>query len=94
MEWSLFVSNNIADRSVAANVRAEIARAGVSQSSVAEALGISKAGLSRRMNGHLSFRVSELVAICDLIGISPHTLMSSGTSARAHLHADQTGIAS
>jgi transcriptional regulator with XRE-family HTH domain len=54
---------------VAANVRAELARRRVRQSEVAERLGVSRQNVAQRLNGSVDFRVGELLAIADLLGI-------------------------
>lgn len=81
MEQYRTVSNTDTDQQVAANVRAELARAGISQSTIADSLGITKSGVSRRMQGRISFRVSELCAIADLIGIPVHVLLAKDNAA-------------
>lgn len=60
---------------VAANVRAEVARARASQTTIAHVLGENQQWLSRRMVGQVEFRVSELIAIADYLGIHPAVLL-------------------
>jgi transcriptional regulator with XRE-family HTH domain len=55
---------------VAANVRAELARRRIRQIDVAERLGVSRQNVSQRLNGSVDFRVGELIAIADLLGIT------------------------
>lgn len=62
---------------VAANVRAEIARAGFTARGLSRALGtdadgkdlISSRTLSRRLTGDGAFRIDELTLIADALGI-------------------------
>ena len=54
---------------VAANVRAELARRRIRQSEVAARLGVSRQNVAQRLNGSVDFRVGELLAIADLLGI-------------------------
>ena len=54
---------------VAANVRAEMARAGYSQRQLAADLGIAQQGLSQRLNGRVPFRVNELDRIAAILGV-------------------------
>lgn len=55
--------------SVVANVKAEIARCGVSQSGVAAALGLSQPQVSRRLSGRVDFSSSEIIRLSDLLGV-------------------------
>jgi energy-converting hydrogenase Eha subunit A len=54
---------------VAAEVRAEMARQRVSQQPIADALGISRQALSRRMTGEIPFDVAELESIAGFLGV-------------------------
>lgn len=54
---------------VAAAVRAEIARAGLSHRKLAAAMGINRGVLHRRLNGTVRFRADELQAIADYLGV-------------------------
>jgi transcriptional regulator with XRE-family HTH domain len=55
---------------VAANVRAELARRRIRQIDVAERLGVSRQNVAQRLNGSVDFRVGELIAISDMLGIT------------------------
>ncbi|WP_010540412.1 helix-turn-helix domain-containing protein [Dietzia alimentaria] len=77
MEHYLTVSNTTPDQAVAMNIRAELARTGISQTAAARALGLADSSLSRRMNGRHSFRVSELYALADLIGVPVHAFIGA-----------------
>lgn len=55
---------------VAAEVRAEMARQRVSQQPIADALGMSRQALSRRLVGEIPFDVSELEQIANFLGVS------------------------
>lgn len=61
---------------VAANVRAELARRRITQSEVAERLGVSRQNIAQRLNGSVDFRVGELLAIADLLGIPAANFLS------------------
>lgn len=52
-----------------ANLRAEMARAGLSQTAVAELLGINPSQVSARMRGRIPWRVAELQIIAHHIGV-------------------------
>lgn len=54
---------------IAANVRAEVARAGRSQSEIATALGLSQTGVSRRLSGRVAFDGPELAALAALLDV-------------------------
>jgi transcriptional regulator with XRE-family HTH domain len=60
--------SSIAER-VTANVRAEVARKRVSQSDLAEALGLSQQAASRRLLGKVEFSFTELEAVAKLLEI-------------------------
>jgi transcriptional regulator with XRE-family HTH domain len=53
----------------AAELRAEIARQGISYDSVAEAVGISVKTLKRRLDGGKTFNLEELAAVTQFLGI-------------------------
>lgn len=56
-------------RRIAANVRAEVARRGVSQSALAELLGMNQAGISRRLSGRIDFSASEIAALAEYLSV-------------------------
>jgi transcriptional regulator with XRE-family HTH domain len=61
---------------VAANVRAELARHRISQTSVAKHLGVSRQNVAQRLNGNVDFRISELITIAELVGIPVTTFLT------------------
>lgn len=63
-------------------MRAEMARAGVTQDVLAEVLGFSRQALSHRLLGNVEFRVSELERIAAFLGVPVATLLSGPTSIR------------
>lgn len=60
---------------VGANVRAEMARRGVSQVALAGRLGISQAAVSKRLRGLTAFDINELHAVADVLGVAVGILM-------------------
>ncbi|ART69702.1 hypothetical protein BTO20_14875 [Mycobacterium dioxanotrophicus] len=62
------------DTTIADNVRAELARRQVSNSALAELLGLSLSAVSRRTRGETPFRDWELKAIADHLGVPVATL--------------------
>lgn len=66
---------------VADNVRAELARQGKRQVDIAEQLGFTRQALSKRLHGHVDFRVAELHAIAELLGIPISKLVNDSTKA-------------
>lgn len=54
---------------VAANVRAELARAGYSQAKLAQALDTTQQTISRRMSGQVAFTIEELGSIANILGV-------------------------
>lgn len=59
---------------VGANVRAELARRGMSQRSLATKLQISPTGISKRLAGVTPFDVDELATIVSVLGVDVQTL--------------------
>ena len=66
---------------VAAEVRAALARAGQSATWLADETDISKQALSRKLRAETSFTVEELVAVCVALGIDPATIVPAGRAA-------------
>jgi transcriptional regulator with XRE-family HTH domain len=60
---------------VAANVRAEVARKGLSQVTIATALGLPQSGVSRRLRGKVPFSLDELSAVAALVNVPLATLL-------------------
>lgn len=68
---------------IAGEVRAAVARAGVSARSLAIEVEMSPASLSRKLRGDVSFSVEELIAIANHLGISITALIPRTVSAAA-----------
>ncbi|AYN58663.1 helix-turn-helix DNA-binding protein [Arthrobacter phage Ryan] len=75
------MSESISER-VAANVRAEAARAKLSQKHIAVALGLSQSSANRRWLGVTPINVDELYALADSFGVPVTTLLPDDTRAR------------
>ena len=58
-----------------ANVRAEMARQGVTQMVLARKIGISQAAVSARLRGTTPFDINELTAIAAVLGVPLATLL-------------------
>lgn len=58
-----------------------MARRGVSQTRVAERLGISQSAVSARLSGRTPFDVNELVTIADFLGVPVTALIGERASA-------------
>lgn len=72
------------DSGVAAEVRAEIARSGTATvKGIAESLGIRRATLSSRVNGHAAFTPSLLAAVAAELGTTASDLIARAERARA-----------
>lgn len=54
---------------VGANVRAELARNGISQLVLAGHLHLSQTAVSRRLSGSKAFDVNELETVANLVGV-------------------------
>lgn len=61
---------------VAANVRAEISRAGRTASDAARWLGMSKQALSPRLRGERAFRAEEIAALARWLAVSTAVLLA------------------
>lgn len=55
---------------VAANVRAELARKGITQSDLAAKLNKSQPFISRRLSGRVAFDVADLASIATVLDVS------------------------
>lgn len=64
------------DQRVAANVRAELARHRVNQQALAKATGMSLMSISRRMSGQVSFSITELYRVAEILKVDIHTLIA------------------
>jgi len=68
---------------VAANVRAELARAGMNQTDLAKAMGISRQNASQRLLGRSAFKAEEIIQIGQWLGVAPETLLAGAAAVRA-----------
>lgn len=78
--WFRSGVSNIASAAAGGNVRAEMARRGISQATLGEWIGKSQASLSLRLNGHVAFTIDELVAIAAALEV-PLTTLTEGVAA-------------
>ncbi|MPY99040.1 MAG: helix-turn-helix domain-containing protein [Actinophytocola sp.] len=62
-----------ADRLVAAEIRAQLARQRVTQTVLADQLGVSRAWLSRRLSGDTPLSVGDVATIADTLGVPVST---------------------
>ena len=65
---------------VAAEIRAELARHRLSARRAAARLGWTQAYLSRRLNGDVPFNVEDIEALAGLLGVSPQRFFRGNTS--------------
>ena len=72
--------SEIAATRVAANVRAELARASISGRRLAGVLGISQPAMSRRLRGEIAFDVVELTRIAAETDVPLSRLLGDGSS--------------
>lgn len=56
-------------------LRAAMAERGFSQAQLAQAIGISENSMSRKLNGKREFRLSEVVAITEVLGLKEPQLI-------------------
>lgn len=70
------MQKNDAVERVAANVRAELARKGITQTDLAAELSKSQPWISRRLSGRVPFNVAELAAIASVLDIAVTELLA------------------
>lgn len=64
-------------QAVGANVRAEVARRGLTQAALADVIGVSQSQLSKRLRGVIPFDVNELAAIAKALDVPIADLLPS-----------------
>lgn len=64
-----------------ANVRAEMARRGVTQETLARKIGLSQAAVSARLRGRTPFDVNELTQISAILGVPAASLLPADAKA-------------
>lgn len=64
-----------------ANVKAEMARRGITQTDLASALGITQPQVSARLRGRVAFDVNELHAVSAFLGVPVATLLEGAGAA-------------
>lgn len=62
---------------IGANVRAEMARSGVSQAQLGERLGLAQTSISQRLRGSIPFDVNEIHKIAGVLGVTVADLYRS-----------------
>lgn len=62
------------------NIRAEMARRGVTQADLAAALGITQPGVSARLHGRTDWRLKELSVVAETLGV-PLSALLDGAAA-------------
>ncbi|WP_368632160.1 helix-turn-helix domain-containing protein [Micrococcus endophyticus] len=78
---------------VAAEVRAWLARSGLKQADLANALGVSQSGVSHRLRGRVAFTIAELAVVADVFNISLGELLGPAIlQARRSPHTDLVGV--
>lgn len=72
---------NKPDPQVAASVRAELARAGRTQQSLAAHLHLSQPAVSRRLSGDVSWSIDELVSVAEYLSVEVSVFVPQGKPA-------------
>ena len=64
-------------------IRAEMARQRLTVTALADAAGMSKSTLSRKLNGHGTLTLTEFGRVCEALGVSPSAILiaSAGRAA-------------
>lgn len=70
-------------RAVAANIRAEAARGGITGQELATRIGVSAWFMSRRLRGEVAITVDELDAIARALDVPAETLLARSKAAAA-----------
>lgn len=60
-----------------ANIRAEMARRGISQTTLAAAVGMSQFSISSRIRGVTAWTLDELVAVADALDVPLEVILPS-----------------
>lgn len=68
-------------RRVAAEIRAELARQGMTQDQLSAKTGISQSSLSRRLTAAYPFTTAEMATIAEALGVHVSTFFGSSASA-------------
>jgi transcriptional regulator with XRE-family HTH domain len=74
------MTNTNLSRTLAGNIRAEIARRGVTQEELATRIGMARSSLSHRLAGRISFDVDDLSRIAEALEVEPASLLQAPTS--------------
>lgn len=61
---------------IAAEIRAELGRANISQAEFAPRIGLTSSSLSRRMNGEIPWNIDELELVAQELGVELGQLMN------------------
>jgi transcriptional regulator with XRE-family HTH domain len=70
--------SRLTDR-VADEVRANMARARMTQTDLAVVLGLTQSAVSKRLRGKIAFSVDELEKVADALGVHPAVLLGGYT---------------
>jgi len=71
----MFPAMTAISETIAATIRAELARRKLTQEGLAAALGLSQPNVSRRLAGATPWNVEELAAVADLFGMEVRDLL-------------------
>lgn len=71
---------NTASLAAGVNVKAEMARRGLSQTTLGRVVGLSQASLSLRLNGRVAFTIDELAKIAAALDV-PLATLTEGVAA-------------
>lgn len=70
-----------ATRTTGANVKAEMARRGVTQTDLADRLGMKQSALSKRLRGVISLNIDELTEIAKVLDVPLSALLPTEAAA-------------
>lgn len=72
-----------ARKQIASEVRAEVARSGVSLAELSASTGIGVRVMGRKLNGSMPIGVEEMILIAEALGVRPSALINAAQLAAA-----------
>lgn len=71
-------------------IRAEMARQGITGAELSASLGIKRPYLSLRLNGHFDFKAGEIIDICEVLGVPASEIFRRAEASAQSTLADAT----
>jgi transcriptional regulator with XRE-family HTH domain len=77
------VAQGMSNAELGARVREALRASGRTQTELATALGITQAAVTRRLTGHIAWKVTDLPPTAELLGLTVPELLSGSAAATA-----------